>query len=120
MKRREFITLIAAAAASPRAVRAQQRTMPVIGYLSSASPTQDAGRLRGFRQGLRETGYIEGQNVAIEYRVAGDQDDRLAPMAAELARRPVAVIVAAGGNVAAVAAEAATSTIPVQTADGGR
>jgi ABC-type uncharacterized transport system substrate-binding protein len=115
MKRREFILALAGAAAPlllwPRAARAQQRTMPVIGYLSSASPTQDAGRLRGFRQGLRETGYVEGQNVAIEYRWAEEQTDRLPALAADLVSRKVAVIAMAGQVLGAFAAKAATKTI---------
>ncbi|MGB8533470.1 MAG: ABC transporter substrate-binding protein [Pseudolabrys sp.] len=87
--------------------------MPVIGFLSSASPGQDAGRLRGFRQGLSESGYIEGRNVSIEYRWAEEQSDRLPAMAADLVRRPVGVIVQAGQISGALAAKALTKTIPI-------
>jgi putative ABC transport system substrate-binding protein len=114
MRRRNFITLLGGAAAAwPLALRAQQSAMPVIGFLHSASPERLQQIVTGFRQGLNEVGYIEGQNVAIVYSWARGQYDRLPALAAEVVQRKVDVIIAGGGEVTARAVKGATSTIPV-------
>jgi ABC-type uncharacterized transport system substrate-binding protein len=116
MRRRAFITLLGGAAACPLAARAQQPAMPVVGFLRSGSLTDVPHRVTAFRQGMKETGYVEGQNVAIEYRSDEHQPDRLPLLVADLLRRQAALIV--GNTPAALAAKAATTTVPIVFAAG--
>ncbi len=113
MRRRELMLLLGGAMIAARAVRAQQNAMPVIGFLNSTSPGPFAAQVAAFHQGLSETGYVEGQNVVIEYRWAEGRDDRLAALAADLVGRKVDVIVAGGSINSALVAKNATSTIPI-------
>jgi putative ABC transport system substrate-binding protein len=114
MRRREFMMLLGGAAVAwPLAARAQQPAMPVIGVLQVGTPNEDLTNLTALREGLRDAGYVEGRNLAVEYRFAENHYDRLPALAADLVRRQVAVIFASGGGVAPPAAKAATATIPI-------
>src|SRR6478609_3285321 len=119
IRRREFITLLGGAAAWPLAVRAQQAAMPVIGFLTSLGRNDRPNLTDAFRRGLSETGFVEGRDLAIEYRFAENQHDRLPAMAADLVGRKVAVIAATGGPNPVLAAKESTSTVPIVFTSGG-
>jgi putative ABC transport system substrate-binding protein len=119
MRRREFIMLLGGAATWPFGARAQQAAMPVIGWMSGRSPEDSVHLLAAFREGLREIGFVEGQNIAIEFRWALGQYDRLPALASDLVSRGVTVLVGVGGDVSAIAAKRATSTVPIVFGMGG-
>ena len=113
MRRREFIAGLGSAAAWPVVAQAQQSAVPVIGFLSPGTPETRPATLAAVRRGLAEAGFVEGQNISIQYRWAGEETDRLEVLAAELVRLDVRVIIALGGERGALAAKAATTTIPI-------
>ena len=118
MRRRELVLVLAIGLMGARAVRAQQKSLPVIGFLSSRSPEDSLAQMTGFRQGLAELGYVEGENLAIEYRWARGDYERLTALAADLTGKPIRVLATVGGEPSALAAKAATSTIPIVFAMG--
>lgn len=118
MRRREFFGAMVGAVGLPRMMRAQPAAMPVIGFLHAGSPEENVKRLAAFRKGLADAGFVEGQNVAVEYRWASGKNDELLAMAADLIRRKVAVIATPGSTAASVVARAATSTIPIVFSSG--